>query len=205
MSLGQWAARRRRPLLAAAILAAVGLGVIMARHEPVAAPALPAALPASAAMPDVLPPTAAVGDNAPLPWQASATASATGTAPPLHQLPRQQIEQISRDPAQRAQALAQLQAQARSNEQAIDRLLLQLDQLQAEGKAPPQTAQLRAHLRDVRRAQELARELASLSTAPGSAHSRLRLEQISTELVAIKSRLANASALSLPAGTGSAG
>lgn len=205
MSLGQWAARRRRPLLAAAILAAVGLGVIMARHEPVAAPALPAALPASAAMPDVLPPTAAVGDNAPLPWQASATASATGTAPPLHQLPRQQIEQISRDPAQRAQALAQLQAQARSNEQAIDRLLLQLDQLQAEGKAPPQTAQLRAHLRDVRRAQELARELASLSTAPGSAHNRLRLEQISTELVAIKSRLANASALSLPAGTGSAG
>lgn len=205
MSLGQWAARRRRPLLAAAILAAVGLGVIMARHEPVAAPALPAALPASAAMPDVPPPTAAVGDNAALPWQASASASATGTATPLHQLPRQQIEQISRDPAQRAQALAQLQAQARSNEQAIDRLLLQLDQLQAQGKAPPQTDQLRAHLRDVRRAQELARELASLSTAPGSAHSRLRLEQISTELVAIKSRLASASALSLPAGTGSAG
>lgn len=200
MSLGSRAAQHRRPLLAAGLLFAVGLGVWVARREPVALPATLAALPASPAALEQ-PPAAAAEDSTPLPWQTGATDTATA----LHRLPRQQIEQISRDPAQRARALAQLQAQARSNEQAIDRLLLQLDQLQASGKAPPQTDQLRAHLRDVRRAQELARELASLSSEPGSAHSRLRLEQISTELVTIKSRLATASALSLPADAGSAG
>lgn len=202
MSLGSRAAQHRRPLLAAGLLFAVGLGVWVARREPVALPATLAALPASPAALEQ-PPAAAAEDSTPLPWQTGATATDTATA--LHRLPRQQIEQISRDPAQRARALAQLQAQARSNEQAIDRLLLQLDQLQASGKAPPQTDQLRAHLRDVRRAQELARELASLSSEPGSAHSRLRLEQISNELVTIKSRLATASALSLPADAGSAG
>ena len=202
MSLGYWAAQRRRPLLAAALLTAAGLGIFMARREPVTVPATPVT-PAAGPTPLVPQPTAAVEDSAALPWQSGSTTTDPATA--LHRLPRQQIEQISRDPAQRAQALSQLQTQARSNEQAIDRLLLQLDQLETSGKAPPQIAQLRAHLRDVRRAQELARELASLSTAPGSAHSRLRLEQISAELLTIKSRLATASALSLPADAGSAG
>ena len=169
------------------------------RHAPASLPQTDtAALPPAAGQPAA----AASDEHGALPWQATA-AGATPSAPALHRLPTQQLQQQVADPVQRQQMVDRLQAQARQNEQAIDRMLLQLDQIQASGKGPPaaQLAQMRSHLRDVRRAQELARELAGLTTTTATVDNRARLARITDELKGIQARLATAAAQPMQAPT----
>ena len=171
----------------AAILIGAALVLALRKGEPAAPPA-----PAPAAVVDAAPapaaPTPPPADATPAPWEtgpAMRTAAAPATAamrvPPPPTSPD----------AQMRTAIAQMERQMAQNEAQAHAMLRQLNTAQATGSLPPgmNVEAARTNIQIALKAQQLGREMVALSQQPDSPARQQRMNQISTELIALREGL----------------
>lgn len=186
----------RKPLLWAAAAIAGGIVLVLAIRglggdTPAPAPAVPAPVapiadePALEAAP-ALPHTA---ERAP--WElgqpaAPSRATAATAASLSGRVPAQTMS-----PAEAAASIATIRQQSQRNVAMVDQLLVELDDLEKSGQAPPgmEFNALRGNLAIAKRAQVLALELAESSQLPDTPARRQRTGEIVAELQQLQGQL----------------
>lgn len=178
-----------KPLLLAAGVIALGVGVgVWSRGTSVPGAAAPLPVVASASEISADPPQANGAQSfAPterLPWENPTIDSPSTGAAPARQLSTVMDSLAPTNPAQ-------LQAQLRNNDKALDQALTQLNELESSGKLPPEidAAALRSNLGIAKRAQQLAAEMLLLSEQPATESRAGRIEAIVAELRTLQAKV----------------
>lgn len=186
----------RKPLLWVAAAIAGGIVLVLAIRglggdTPAPPPAAPAPLAPIADEPaldaEPAPPTAV--ERAP--WELGQPAAPSGTtAASTLSLPGRAPTQVM-SPAEAAASIATIRQQSQRNVAMVDQLLVELDELEKSGQAPPGTEfnVLRGNLTIAKQAQVLALELAESSQLPDTPARRQRTGEIVAELQQLQGRL----------------
>lgn len=170
------------------------VGLRKTSNAPLAAPAATAAT--ATASDSAPPPTATAAEITPsatataAPWETGPHARTTAPAPAAAiRMPPPSPPTSSN--AQLRTAMEQMDRQMTQNEVQAQALLRQLDTAQATGNLPPgmNPEAARSNIRIAIRAQQLGRELVSVSQQPDTPGRQQRMAQISNELITLRESL----------------